>query len=106
MAVGYLLIQARTAHDAVPLSGVQIRITDSDSNTLYELTTDENGETPAISLETMDKSFSQTPYYNGLPFMSYSVLAQPPGFDSLFVTDIPIYDGQTAVLPMVLTPML
>ena len=106
MAVGYLLIQARTAHDAVPLSGVQIRITDSDSNTLYELTTDENGETPAISLETMDKSFSQTPYYNGLPFMSYSVLAQTPGFDSLFVTDIPIYDGQTAVLPMVLTPML
>lgn len=105
MAIGYLLIQARTAHDAVPLSGVKIRITDMDSNTLYNLITDENGETPVISLETMDKSFSQTPYYNGLPFTSYSVYAQAPGFDSLLVSDIPIYDGETAVLPVALTPM-
>ena len=105
MAIGYLLIQARTAHDAVPLSGVQVRITDMDSNTLYVLTTDENGETPVISLETADKSFSQTPYFNGLPFTSYSVFAQKTGFDSLFVTDIPIFDGETAVLPAALTPM-
>ena len=105
MAIGYLLIQTRTAHDAVPLSGVQVRITDMDSNILYELTTDENGETPVIALNTIDKSFSQTPYYNGLPFTSYSVLAKNPGFNSLFVSDIPIYDGETAVLPVVLTPM-
>ena len=105
MAIGYLLIQSRTAHDAVPLSGVQVRITDMDSNILYELTTDENGETPVIALNTIDKSFSQTPYYNELPFTSYSVLAKTPGFNSLFVSDIPIYDGETAVLPVVLTPM-
>ena len=105
MAIGYLLIQARTAHDALPLSGVQVRISDMNSNVLYVLTTDENGETPAISLETADKSFSHTPYYNGLPFTSYSVLAQSFGFDSLFVTDIPIFDGETAVLPVTLTPM-
>lgn len=105
MAIGYLLIQSRTAHDAVPLSGVQVRITDMDSNILYELTTDENGETPVIALNTIDKSFSQTPYYNELPFTSYSVLAKNPGFNSLFVSDIPIYDGETAVLPVVLTPM-
>lgn len=106
MAIGHLLIQARTANDAVPLSGVQIKISDMDSDALYVLTTDENGETPVISLETVDKSFSQTPYYNGLPFTSYSVLAQSSGFDSLFVTDIPIFDGETAVLPVALIPML
>ncbi len=105
MAIGHLLIQARTADGAVPLTGAQVRITDMNSNTLYVLTTDENGETPVVSLETVDKSFSQTPYYNGLPFTSYSVLVQSFGFDSLFVTDIPIFDGQTAVLPIVLTPM-
>lgn len=105
MAIGHLLIQARTANDAVPLGGVQVRITDMAANTLYVLTTDENGETPVISLETVDKSFSQTPYFSGLPFTSYSVLAQSSGFDSLFVTDIPIFDGETAVLPVTLTPM-
>ena len=61
MATGYLLIQARTAHSAVPLSGILISISDMDGNTLYELTTDENGETPLITLDTVDKRFSQTP---------------------------------------------
>ena len=39
MATGYLLIQARTAHSAVPLSGILISISDMDGNSLYELTT-------------------------------------------------------------------
>ena len=105
MATGYLLIQARTAHSAVPLSGILISISDMDGNTLYELTTDENGETPLISLDTVDKRFSQTPDYKGNPFTGYSVLAQGAGFNSLSVQDIPIYEGETAILPLVLTPM-
>lgn len=105
MATGYLLIQARTAHSAVPLSGILISISDMDGNTLYELTTDENGETPHISLDTVDKRFSQTPDYKGNPFTGYSVLAQGAGFNSLSVQDIPIYEGETAILPLVLTPM-
>lgn len=105
MADGYLLIQARTARGAVPLSGIQVTLTDMDGNTLYELTTDENGETPLITLDTVDKSLSQTPDYEGNPFTSYSVLAQSAGFDSLSVLDIPIYEGETAILPITLTPM-
>ncbi len=105
MAAGYLLIQARTAHDAIPLSGVQVNILDMDGNILYELTTDENGETPVVSLETVDKSFSQIPDYDGTPFTSYSVFAQDFGFNPLSVSDIPIYDSETAILPLILTPM-
>ncbi len=105
MATGYLLIQARTAHSAVPLSSIQIRITDMAGNILYELTTDENGETPLISLDTVDKSLSQTPDPDRMPFTGYSVLAQGTGFASLSVVNIPVYDGETAILPLVLTPM-
>ena len=83
MAIGYLTIQARTAHDALPLEGVQIRITDSRGNRIYELLTDEIGETQTIPLETISKSFSQTPYYEEAPFTSYNVLAQANGFNSL-----------------------
>ena len=35
MAIGYLSIQARTAHEAVPLSGVRIQILDDVGNTVY-----------------------------------------------------------------------
>ena len=105
MAIGYLNIQARTAHDAVPLSGVQIRVFDFWGNSLYVLATDENGETPTVPLETIDKSYSQNPYFSGTPFVSYHVLAQASGFNSLYVSDIPIYDGGTAFLPVTLVPM-
>lgn len=105
MAIGYLTIQTRTAHDALPLSGVSIRILDAQGASVYELTTDENGETRTVPLETLDKNFSLSPYYSGIPYANYSVLARTAGFNSLYVSDIPIYDGQRAVLPISLIPM-
>ena len=105
MAIGYLSIQARTAREAVPLSGVRIQILDDMGNTVYTLTTDESGETEAMPLETVDKSFSLNQYYTGMPYVNYSVLAQAAGFHSLLVSDIPIFDGETASLPISLIPM-
>ena len=100
MAIGYLTIQAKTAHDALPLGGILIRILDDRERSVYELITDENGETQTVPLETVDKSFSQNPYFSGPPYVSYNVLATAPGFNSLYVSQIPIYDGVRAVLPL------
>ncbi len=105
MAIGYLTIQARTAHDALPLSGASVRILNTQGASVYELTTDENGDTHAIPLETLDKSFSLSPYYSGIPYTSYNVLVRASGFNSLYVADIPIYDGERAVLPVSAIPM-
>lgn len=105
MAIGYLTIQARTAHDAVPLNGVQIKISDRFGNMLYELTTDESGETMKIPLETVSRDFSVNQYFFGTPYFSYNVLAQAPGFNSIYVSDLPIYENETAILPMTLIPM-
>lgn len=105
MAIGYLMMQARTAHDAVPLSGVQVSVLDDEQNRVYELTTDENGETRSVSLETVDKSYSQNENFTGTPYVTYNVLAQAEGFNALYVSDIPIFDGELAVLPLSLVPM-
>lgn len=105
MAIGYLTIQARTAHDALPLSGVFVRVMNAQGGSVYELITDENGETQSVSLETVDKSFSQNPYFAGTPYTSYNVLALAPGFNSLYVSQIPIFEGENAVLPLMLIPL-
>ncbi len=105
MAIGYLTVQARTAHDAVPLANVYIQIVDHAKNIIYEMTTDGNGETQAVPLETIDKSFSLNQYYTGIPYFSYSVFAQKAGFNTISVVDIPILDGETAILPIALVPM-
>lgn len=105
MAIGYLTIQALTAHDAIPLKGVKIRILDDQERGIYELTTDENGETKEVPLETMDRQFSQNPYFSGTPYVSYQVLAQAAGFNSVRVLDIPIYAEEKTLLPLTLIPM-
>ena len=105
MAIGYLTMQARTAHDAVPLQGVRITVLDDEQNRVYELRTDENGETRRVPLETVDKRFSLNPDFTGTPFVTYNVLAQAEGFNSVYVSDIPVYDGESAVLPIMLVAM-
>ena len=105
MAMGYLTMQARTAHDAVPLQGVQITVSDDEGNRVYELRTDESGETRRVPLETVDKSFSLNQDFTGTPYVSYNVLAQAEGFDSVYISGIPIYEGQNAVLPIMLVPL-
>lgn len=105
MAIGYLTMQARTAHDALPLRGVQVSVLDDEQNRVYTLTTDENGETRRVSLETVDKRYSQDEKFTGTPYVTYNVLAQAEGFNSVYVADIPIFDGESAVLPLVLIPM-
>lgn len=105
MAIGYLTIHAQTADEAIPLKGVRIRILDDQGRSIYELITDENGKTKEVPLETMDKQFSQNPYFFGIPYVSYHVLAQAAGFNSLYISDIPIYADEEAVLPLTLIPM-
>lgn len=105
MAIGYLTLQTRTAHDAVPLGGAKITVFDNWNNILYTLTTDESGETGRAALDTLDKRFSQNPGFSGTPYFTYHVLAKAEGFQPLLVSDIPIFDGETATLPLTLTPL-
>lgn len=105
MAIGYLTIQARTAHDALPLSGAQIWITDGQEKTIYHLTTDESGETEKVSLETLDRSLSLDPDFRGLPYISYHVLAFAKGFNSFHIAGIPILEGETSIQPIEFIPM-
>lgn len=104
MAIGYLQIQTRTAQDAIPIDGAQVLVLDDEGNILYRLTTDDSGETRTIPLETLDKSFSQNPDYLGRPYVDYGVTVQAEGFGPVSVLEIPIYDGETAVLPVTLVP--
>lgn len=105
MATGYLTLQTRTAHDAVPLAGAKITVLDNWNNILYTLTTDESGETASVALDTLDKRFSQDPGFTGTPYFTYHVLVEAEGFQPLLVSDIPIFDGETATLPLTLTPL-
>ena len=105
MAIGYLQVKARTAQEAVPLDGVRVRVLDDEGNALYDLVTDESGETQTVPLETVDRRFSLSPGYLGMPYVRYSVTVKTEGFAPETVTGIPIFDGETAMLPVAMVPL-
>ncbi len=105
MAIGYLTVQARTASDAVPLRGVQITVMDDQGRSVYDLTTDESGKTQPVPLETVSKDFSLEASYTGTPYISYDVFAQAAGFNSVYISGVPVFEGETAIQPLALVPM-
>lgn len=105
MAIGYLQVQTRTAQDAVPLEGARVWVLDDEGNALYMLTTDESGETRSVSLETLDKSFSQNPDYLGNPYVGYGIVVEAEGFEPVSIEEIPIFEGETATLPITMIPL-
>lgn len=105
MGRGTLIIQARTADSALPLGGVHIRIMDRAGATLYNLITDESGQTEEISLDAVDRRLSLDQNYTGTPYSVYDLEADAEGFNSVHVADVQIFDGEAAIQPVELIPM-
>lgn len=105
MATGTLMIQARTANDALPLPGVSVKILDAQNQLLYDLVTDESGQTETVSLPAAEKELSLQPDYQGSPYTTYRIIAQADGFQTLYVSGVHIFDGIAAVQPAPMTPM-
>lgn len=105
MAIGYLTMQVRTANDAVPLRGVQVAVLDDQGRSVYDLVTDENGETQPVPLETVSRDFSLEPSYTGAPYVGYNVFVQAAGFNSVYISGVPVFEGETAIQPVALVPM-
>ena len=106
MGKGNLMIQARTAEDALPLEGVRVKIKDESGAVLYDLITDESGETQEISLAAVDKDLSLNPDYPGSPYSTYELEAEAEGFNGLKINGVQIFDGEHAIQPVALLPML
>lgn len=105
MAVGNLLVQVRSANDIIPVPDARVRIRDDAGNVLYNLVTDDSGDTQEVTLDTVDKSLSLDPNYTGTPYTSYTVDVAAAGFNSLTIYGVQIFDGQNAIQPVTLIPM-
>ncbi len=73
---------------------------------LYDLIADESGEAEQLSLAAVDRKFSPNPNYIGIPYSTYILEAELEEFNSLHIADVQIFDGETAIQPVLLIPML
>lgn len=104
---GELKIQAYTARQAMPVSGVLIEISKKFNGVkklFYSLKTDQSGIIDGIFLPAPDKKISQTPS-NLKTFASYDIQATHPGYTEKNYLNVPIFDGVKSIQPIDLIPI-
>ena len=97
-----------TTGQALPLKDVKITVADAQTlQTLTdkERTTDENGQTPLIELETVDKKYTFSKDNTEiLPYKNYIVTVEKDGFIKGRLSGVQIYDGETTLQQIDLLP--
>jgi len=103
MGTGYLKIVTSTANGNLP---VQARVTIycSGGTVLYEIQTDNNGITETVTLEAPPIELALDPAHTEAPYSIYSVKAESPGFRTVTVHTVRIFDTITSILPVNMTP--
>lgn len=105
---GTLLFQVTGGQSAFPIKAANIVISkDLDETHTFSIntTTDESGKTEELALPAPNKSLSQHPG-GGDVFSTYRARVTSPGYITVEILDIPIFDGITTIQPVNLSPDL
>lgn len=105
MSYGFLTVQVTTGNEALPVSNATVKVLQY-SNILYELFTDSSGSTKMVELDAVSRNLSLDPNYRGNPYTLYDVIVSADGYNSLYIHGIRIFEGEHAIQPVSLIPML
>ena len=104
---GYLTVQVYTARMAIPLRDISVTITENTSGTtklIAHRTTDQNGKTIPIELQTPTSLYSTEPS-NNIPFTSCNVQIDHPLYTSVRIDNVQIFPGKESLQQTELMPL-
>ncbi|MCL2751557.1 MAG: peptidoglycan-binding protein [Firmicutes bacterium] len=105
MAKGTLVIDTTTGGGTIPLAGVSYAIKDKRGNVLFSGLTDQNGKSGVYTLDTVPASLSQQPSPGVYPYAVYDIWVGKPGYATVIVLDVEIFDGQQSIQPVDMEPL-
>lgn len=94
MQKGSLLIRTYISNMLIPISGVRVTVTQNNGNgneIIAFRTTDENGKTEIIEINTPDIELSLDENNNQKPFTSVNVKVEKEGFVIFLIEDVQIF---------------
>lgn len=102
---GYLIVRTTASGGAVPVENSHVAVMSSatDSELLYQLTTDNSGLTQPVALPAPAIAESVSPG-QPTPFYEYTVQITHPDYEQVVVTGVQMFPGITAVLPVNMLP--
>lgn len=106
MGRGNLLLQVVAAAGAVLIENAAITLSDENDNVLHELTTDNTGHAPEISLAAPDKSLTEDPYTTQRRYATYNAKVRAEGYRTITYRGIMIFDQSTSIQVIEMHPMV
>ena len=102
-AVGYLLVEVRTAEGALPVSGAQVTVTSQpgEGNVRITVETDKSGRTERLVLPTASRNMNQSSD-NPQSYISYHVSVVADGYYPFEASPVPVFVGVTTLQPAIL----
>lgn len=102
---GSLSIRLTSSIGLIPIDNatISISISGSPQNTLEQVTTDDSGISPTISLPAPNFEYSQEPSQQQ-PYSTYDITVNAPGYEPVVVEGTEILPDVTAVQPITMNP--
>ena len=104
---GYITVNVRTAGGAIPVEGAMITIktaAGTDSTVVAVMYTDSGGTSDIVALPAPPKENSLSPG-NGEVCSFYTIDTDRSGYYSVVNSNVPVYDGITAIQQVILVPV-
>ena len=102
MVNGYLKINVYNDTIANPVKGAIVTIS-KDNRVISKHTTDENGQTGIITLETVNQSYSENEQYTVRPYETYDVEVTALGLTTTTINGVQIFDNITSIQDIYMT---
>lgn len=107
MAVGYVIVNVYTSRSQIPIKNAFVSVTTGTSpntNLLGFRTTDENGASGIISIETPSLELSLTPT-DVKPFTSFDIRVSHPLYYTMIINDVQVFANTKTIQNVELIPL-
>ncbi|MCD8039655.1 MAG: peptidoglycan-binding protein [Lachnospiraceae bacterium] len=103
---GELIINVTSSQGLIPISNATVTIsyTGNPDTVVSTLTTNESGQTNAVSLPAPNIDYSTEPS-EVRPYSEYNISITAPGYESVFISGTEILPDVTAIQPVSMTPL-
>lgn len=106
---GWLQVRVVEANGAFGIEDAQVLVfgfneDGGDTGVIYSLRTDSSGLAPKVALSAPPKSRSLTPADDGVPYASYHIKVSKEGYNSVEITNVPVFEGVTSLQRVNLVP--
>ena len=104
MGLGFFRAEVRAGGGILPIQNAKVIVQNRHNIVFHELTTDESGNTRTVEIDAPNIEHTLNPNDTGPFYTQVDVIIEHPNFNTVIVRGVQIFDKETSILPVNMTP--